>query len=127
MNMATPTIKKESFFEYNPVRKRNLSCEFFSGFELLCFSMAGRSAGHRSAVEKQRSSNPETNSQLKFLFRTGLYLKKDSFLIVGVAIFIVQFFTHVQTVLYKSLFFSTAERWPANGQALASIWTSFET
>ena len=45
--MAGRTIKKESFFEYNPVRKRNLSCEFASGFELLCFSMAG----HRSAVE----------------------------------------------------------------------------
>ena len=39
--MATPTIKKESFFEYNPVRKRNLSCEFAWGFELLCFPMAG--------------------------------------------------------------------------------------
>ena len=42
MNMATPTIKKESFFEYNPVQKKILSCEFASGFELLCFSMAGQ-------------------------------------------------------------------------------------
>eukprot|EP00493_Phyllostaurus_siculus_P020728 UN21053 len=46
MSMATPTIEKEFFFEYNPVRKRNLSCEFVSVFELLCFSMGGQSAGH---------------------------------------------------------------------------------
>ena len=45
----------------------------------------------RPAFEKQRSSNPETHSQLKFLFRTGLCSKRDSFLILGVAIFIAQF------------------------------------
>ena len=62
MNMATPTIKKESFFEYNPVQKKILSCEFASGFELLCFSMAGQRPADRPAIARlSRIPNQNVN------------------------------------------------------------------
>ena len=35
--MATPTIEKEFFFEYNHVQKLNITCEFVSEFELFIF------------------------------------------------------------------------------------------
>ena len=37
MSMATPTIEKEFFFEYNHVQEINVTCEFVSEFELFIF------------------------------------------------------------------------------------------
>ena len=42
MSMATPTIEKEYFFEYNRVQKSNISCKLISEYEFLYFSKAGR-------------------------------------------------------------------------------------
>ena len=39
--MATPTIEKEFFFEYNHVQKINITCEFVSEFEFFIFWRPG--------------------------------------------------------------------------------------
>ena len=76
--MATPTIKKESFFEYNPVRKKHLSCEFASGFELLCFSMAGRSTSRPET--KQLRLRKDFTSYITFsnmiVFEKGFFFNR---------------------------------------------------
>ena len=58
MSMATPTIEKEFFFEYNHVQKINITCEFVSEFELFIFRRPG---GDRSIDRPSEDPNQNVN------------------------------------------------------------------
>ena len=61
--MATPTIEKEFFFEYNHVQKINITCEFVSEFEFFIFRRPGgdRSTAGRRPVTDRPSEDPNQN------------------------------------------------------------------
>ena len=58
MSMATPTIEKEFFFEYNHVQEINITCEFVSEFELFIFRRPG---GDRSTDRPSEDPNQNVN------------------------------------------------------------------
>ena len=66
--------------------------------------MAKRWPAKGRLSQKKRSPNPGMNMKLKIFFRIWLHSKKDSFSIVGLAVFISSLFTHVYAVLCKKVF-----------------------
>ena len=68
MNTASPTIEKESFFEYNHLRKK---FELYIHLEIWIplFSDGQEIAGHRPAVSKKKKSKSWDEYEAQNFFR----------------------------------------------------------